>query len=252
MNDLKNRQGSQDRLKILTGLRESTRLAWKAGSGLFAAIILGVAFSSLTPVASLWITRELVNVISSLRYNPQGARVAIMLILLQLAVNILGSLLSVIIVVLETKLQERLSFYLQNLVSMKVLSLPYQQLEQPDTLDRLHRVKSGLANRALGLLRETLQIGQSALVSVTLVTVLASTHWMLAVLTIGTVFPSVLVQFKFGQHNYSLSHSQTVQTRRAWYLSELLSDRQAAKEIRAFGIGQKLLDQWKSVFISLS
>lgn len=244
---------SPRRPTISEGLRQSAVLAWKAGRWFVLAIILILGVSSLIPVASLWITKELVNTVTLLSSNPRGVfPTAIRLLILQLAISILGSLLRAGTTVMETKLQDRLSFYLQDLVSTKVNSLSYQQLERPEIFDQIQRVKNGLSSRVLGPLRETLQAGQAILVLTSFMGFLAASHWVLAALTLGTALPSVWAQFRFGQHRYGLAFLQTPMARRAWYLSELLCDRQAAKEIRAFGIGRRLIDLWKSVFLAMS
>ena len=88
---------------------------------------------------------------------------------------------------------------------------------------------------------------ESAIVICTLIALFAIGHWSIpVVLFLGTA-PIFYTQMRRGREIYALFYEQTPEQRRAEYLVGLMTDRDAAKEIRLYGLGDFLCRTWESL-----
>ncbi len=72
-------------------------------------------------------------------------------------------------------------------------------------------------------------------------------HWSIpVVLFLGTA-PVFYMQIRRGREIHALAHEQTPEQRRAEYLVELMTDRDTAKEIRLYGLGDFLGRTWEEL-----
>jgi ABC-type multidrug transport system fused ATPase/permease subunit len=82
------------------------------------------------------------------------------------------------------------------------------------------------------------------------VILLVAIDWRIALVAVLPILPSLAVFFRSGKHIWSILTDQTRDRRIATYLAGRMADRQAAKEIRLFGIQRFLLDRWSHHFLT--
>src|SRR5690606_40021270 len=63
--------------------------------------------------------------------------------------------------------------------------------------------------------------------------------------------PSLLTHLRRGEEQYALRRRQTPAQRRVDYLVQLLTDRDAAKELRLYQLGRFLIDEWHRAALAL-
>src|SRR5690606_5438171 len=70
------------------------------------------------------------------------------------------------------------------------------------------------------------------------------------ILLVGAA-PNLISQIRRGEERYRLRRQQTPEQRRVDYLVQLLTDREAAKELRLYGLGGFLIDTWHRAALKL-
>ena len=176
---------------------------------------------------------------------------------------------------LSTHLRERVGLDLERRVYEKALRLRLDAFETPTYHDNLANAQRTLGNGVVGALDTLRQLltgligaaGIAALiaqVSAPLALLLAAGSAPVAILgalesqnfvrinyhgICTTIF--VLVQIRLLRERYHVERLQTERERRLGYLGSLMSSREAAAEIRLFGLAGHLLDSWSGLYRAL-
>jgi ATP-binding cassette, subfamily B, bacterial len=119
------------------------------------------------------------------------------------------------------------------------------EFESPDFFDDLQRVRANALTRPLTLVTGLVQvIGGAVTVVVLGVAVFAIAPLLVPILVLATI-PTTWLARRSGRAEYEFAVRQTPQRRRRLYLEDILSGRDEAKEIRAFGLAGVLRDRWE-------
>lgn len=144
-------------------------------------------------------------------------------------------------------LREQTSWKLQERVLSQAASVGLDAFERREFFDRMQRARQAAYFRAYGIFRDATAALEGFVVLCSLVALFATGHWSIpVVLFLGTA-PVFYTQIRRGREMYALFHQQTPEQRRAEYLVELMTDRDAAKEIRLYGLGDLLARLWEEV-----
>ena len=143
--------------------------------------------------------------------------------------------------------REKTSWKLQERVLEQAAQVGLDKFEYPEFFDRMQRALRAAYFRAYGIFRDAMSTLESAIVICTLIALFATGHWSIpVVLFLGTV-PIFYTQMRRGREIYALFYEQTPEQRRAEYLVGLMTDRDAAKEIRLYGLGDFLCRTWEAL-----
>lgn len=143
--------------------------------------------------------------------------------------------------------REKTSWKLQERVLEQAAQVGLDKFEYPEFFDRMQRALRAAYFRAYGIFRDVMSTLESAIVICTLIALFATGHWSIpVVLFLGTA-PIFYTQMRRGREIYALFYEQTPEQRRAEYLVGLMTDRDAAKEIRLYGLGDFLCRTWEAL-----
>jgi len=79
---------------------------------------------------------------------------------------------------------------------------------------------------------------------------LVTVDWRIALLGVVGILPNMIVFFRAGESAWGVLTDQTRDRRLASYIASQIVDRQAAKEIRLFGLKDWLLQRWSGHFLA--
>lgn len=145
------------------------------------------------------------------------------------------------------RVQEQLRTEIQGLVIARAQALPLAAFEQPELHDQLQRIERGLGPRLLNTMGALFSMGNLALTLAALLLYLGAAHAALPVILIAGTLPSLLLRVRIQRERYLLERQQTERHRRLRYLGELMTGREAAGEIRLFGLRDTLLGAWSGL-----
>ncbi|MCA0987066.1 ABC transporter ATP-binding protein [Guptibacillus algicola] len=234
----------------ITYLQKSFAFVWKISPLWFLASIIIRLITGLLPLAALWVTKELVNAVASIisSTNPDYERAFIFLSLELLIVG-LGATLRHISEIFDEQIEIKLDYSVGKLVSEKAASVPLSYFEIPEFYNHQERISGNYGNKLMSPVKNVLDLGQYSISLITYLSFLLSFHWGLMILSSIAAIPILLIQTRFGNEKFFLLKFQTRKAREANFLNNLLHDRQSAKEIRLFNLGQRFITKWGRLFL---
>ncbi|MGE5430122.1 MAG: ABC transporter transmembrane domain-containing protein, partial [Syntrophomonadaceae bacterium] len=122
--------------------------------------------------------------------------------------------------------------------------LDLDQFETPEFYDKLHRVRFYNQARADSLIDIFDQAQDTVIFIFLLLGIITFNPW-LVLLLILTSIPSLLSEFYFNRETYSLIENSTPENRELEYLSEISTSNLTVKEVKAFGLSDFFLKQFR-------
>ncbi len=145
--------------------------------------------------------------------------------------------------ILDLRFEGRLRAHVEGRCYEQAQAMPLEWFEHAGHYDQLHRVRRGMASR-LSDLMVCFWEGLSHLVGlVSLLVYLAQFHWALPLLLAAGSTPGVLLFGRFLHRKYYVQRELAPHERRFAVYTDLLTGREAAAEVRLFGLAGWLLDQ---------
>ena len=227
-------------IRQLRDVPRALRLAWDAAPRWTAASAALLAIQALLPVATVWLSRSLVNgTIAALRSagDARSLRPAILSALLLGAAALGGEAVRSLSVWVRTNQGELVQDLILALVHRKSVEVDLAFYDSPDFFDRLHRARAEAYYRPLALIDSVANLAQNGISLAAMFFVLLTFGpWMPIALAAATV-PALWVVLRYAVRQHELRLRTTGVDRRAWYYDWLLTSRETAAELRLFGLG---------------
>jgi ATP-binding cassette, subfamily B, bacterial len=236
--------GWRERLSALRNVAPVLRIVWESGPAVVAAGLIVRLFGSLLPLAALWITKliidRIVQIVSAHSPVPPSLW---LLVAAEFGIAVVGSALSRTTDYLDALLADK---YIRH-ISIKVMNhaadLDMLAYENPVFYDRLERARVQATDR-LGMIQSMGRLIQQVITAVSLsISIFVFSPWLLLLL-IGGILPAFLGESHFAFLGYATSFRQTPTRRELDYLRVLGGSREAAKELKLFGLKEFLIDRF--------
>ena len=216
------------------------------------ARITGILFllqAACSGAASPLIVWSLGNLIDVLAQTRDNTWLAVLPWLVGIAMGfILRSTDKIAGTYIATVLRHRLHTGIQRQVYEQAIALPLAVFERPEYYHKLENSQRILDGTLVFMLRAIGTLISAAVGGAGVMLLFAQAHWLLPVLILATtIVRSVLstrANLRFLQVNYGRSPLR----REMSYWATLLSSREAAPELRVFGLGVSLLGRWRGAF----
>ena len=221
---------------------------WRGAPWAMAVGVCGQFLPALLPAARILVIKELVDGVHAVYGQGEAGFATVVPLLAWLAgLRLLEAMLSAVRGHAAAVVREKTSWKLQERVLEQAAQVGLDKFEYPEFFDRMQRALRAAYFRAYGIFRDAMSTLESAIVICTLIALFAIGHWSIpVVLFLGTA-PIFYTQMRRGREIYALFYEQTPEQRRAEYLVGLMTDRDAAKEIRLYGLGDFLCRTWESL-----
>lgn len=233
--------GWRERLAALGNVPPVLRIVWESGP---LVVSLGLVFrliSSLTPLAALWITKLIVDGIVQIVSSHQPAKPMLWwLVAAEFAIAIFASLLGRTIDYLDALLADKYTRHVSIRVMKHAAELDLIAYEDPVFYDRLERARVQATDR-LGMIQSIGRLVQQVITAASLSAyILLFSPWLLLLLIVG-ILPAFLGESHFAFLGYARNFRQTPVRRELDYLRVLGGSREAAKELKLFGLKDFLI-----------
>jgi ATP-binding cassette subfamily B protein len=233
--------GWRERLAALGNVPPVLRIVWESGP---VVVSLGLVFrliSSLTPLAALWITKLIVDGIVQIVSSHQPAKPMLWwLVAAEFAIAIFASLLGRTIDYLDALLADKYTRHVSIRVMKHAAELDLIAYEDPVFYDRLERARVQATDR-LGMIQSIGRLVQQVITAASLSAyILLFSPWLLLLLIVG-ILPAFLGESHFAFLGYARNFRQTPVRRELDYLRVLGGSREAAKELKLFGLKDFLI-----------
>jgi ATP-binding cassette subfamily B protein len=236
--------GWRERLIALRNVPPVLRIVWESGP---LVVSLGLVFrliSSLLPLAALWITKLIVDGIVQVASSHQPAKPLLWwLVAAEFAIAILGGILGRTIDYLDALLADKYTRHISIRVMKHAAGLDLTAYEDPVFYDRLERARVQATDR-LGMIQSIGRLVQQVITAASLsVSILLFSPWLLLLLIVG-ILPAFLGESHFAFLGYARNFRQTPVRRELDYLRVLGGSREAAKELKLFGLKDFLVERF--------
>jgi ATP-binding cassette subfamily B protein len=237
--------GLRERLAALRQVPAVLTFVWESGR---AAVVLGVAarvVAALMPPALFWVSKLIIDTIFQILTNhqPVGARLW-WLVAIEFALAIVAGLIGRLIDYSDALLAGKYTHHVSIRVMEHAASLDLLSYEDPVFYDRLERARVQATDR-LYMIQAIGRLIQQAITTITLsISIMVFSPWLLLLLVVG-VIPAFIGETHFAFLGYAKNFRQTPVRRQLDYLRILGGSKEAAKELKLFGLRQFLTDRFK-------
>ena len=219
------------------------RLLWTADAGGATAIFLLSAGAGLFVVAEVHVLRRMIETAQQVVEGDGSLMIGLWWGGALGALALLQAVVEQGKRILDLRFEGRLRAHVEGCCYEQAQAMPLEWFEHAGHYDQLHRVRRGMASR-LSDLMVCFWEGLSHLVGlVSLLVYLAQFHWALPLLLAIGSTPGVLLFGRFLHRKYYVQRELAPHERRFAVYTGLLTGREAAAEVRLFGLAGWLLDQ---------
>jgi ATP-binding cassette subfamily B protein len=237
--------GWRDRLSALRNVPTVLHYVWESGrlvviSGLLARIV-----ASLLPVALFWVSKLIIDTINQIVTNHQPITNYLWwLVAAEFTLALAQSLVGRVIDYTDALLAGKYMNYISVRVMQHAASLDLLAYEDPVFYDRLERARVQATDR-LYMIQAMGRLLQQLITTITLsVSIMLFSPWLLLLLVIG-VIPAFVGETHFAFLGYAKNFRQTPVRRQLDYLRILGGSKEAAKELKLFGLRDFLTSKFK-------
>jgi len=237
----------RERLSALRNVPAVLRIVWEAGR---TVVTLGLVFrvvASVLPIALLWVTKLIIDgIVHALTTHQSVPSRLWWLVAAEFGLAVFGSILGRIIDYLDTLLAEKYMRHVSIRVMQHAAQLDLIAYEDPVFYDRLERARVQATDR-LGMIQSIGRLVQQVITTVTLsVSIMLFSPWLLLLLVAG-VLPAFLGESHFAFLGYAKNFRQTPIRRQLDYLRVLGGSKEAAKELKLFGLKDFLVGRFANL-----
>ncbi|MCL6442374.1 MAG: ABC transporter ATP-binding protein/permease [Alicyclobacillus sp.] len=229
---------------------------WKSGKVSSIALALDTIVAGLMPALDVWVLGQMVNAVanwvarSSAVSHPAVSLFHAFLpwLFALILLRVLWQGLSSLGHVLESYLQEQLTYYLETDLLAKAARMSLAHFEDGTFHDHLTRAKNGMGLGLVNLFYMLRTQVQTLVTIAGLIGVTVRGFWAIPIIVIFSSLPTLRLQAKFNVNRYEMYFGHTPKNRLMQYLIQVLIERDAAKEVRLFGLGPYLVNRWQTLY----
>lgn len=230
---------------------QALRLVWQANR----VATLGLGFltlgGALLPATQAWVGKLIVDgVVASIQqgHDPNQVRKVFYYLILELILFLLSTGINHSRRLIQQLIQLQLANQIRSEIIRKALTLDLAFFEHPDYYDRLQNARREGSYKPVELINDTFQIVQSMITLISFAALmLRFSPWLVLILLITSI-PAFVAETRFSEQGFRLLTRRAPETRQVNYLSRLLTEDTAAKEIKLFNLGHALLERYQTLF----
>jgi ATP-binding cassette subfamily B protein len=228
--------------------RRALELVWSTNHRLTIALALLTLIAGVLPAGVAYVGALIVDAVVGAMRSGGEARHVVELVLME------GTLVAAIsaaqrgIQLCQSLLRAQLGQRVNVMILEKALTLELQHFEDSEFYDKLTRARREASTRPLSLVMRTFYLVQSSISLVSYASLLAHfSPWAVFVL-LAAGLPSFVAEAKFSGDAFRLFRWRSPETRMQIYLETVLAREDHAKEVKLFGLGQRLLERYRDIF----
>ena len=215
---------------------------WRAHPIAFVVLIATTVIPGFSYIAYALATRGLINAL--VESPTPGAWDIPTYMLLYIAATLVEMTMNMIRPIIMVYLRDHATYHIQSRIYEQAANAPLIRFEDSAFYDCLRRANNNLGDRLTELLNGMLlPIWQFSIAASIAGTLFVVHPWIIPIMALG-IIPSLLLQSKRAHMVYDVQRKHTLTDRLRHYYQELLTDRQAAAEVRLFDLSRFLHNRW--------
>lgn len=223
-------------------------MVWSTGPSLCVFTLLLRLIAALFPLATLWISKLIIDlVVRAIRHQAVDRSAIWKLLIIELLLAIASDTTGRFISLVDSLLGDRFTNHVSIRLMEHANSLDLMSFEDPVFYDKMERARRQTTAR-LGMLGSLAGMAQQFITLLSLISaVIFFSPWLLLLLAAATV-PVFFGETRFAMLNYSMLYRYTPERRELDYLRWLGASNESAKEVKIFGLGGYLINRSRTLF----
>ncbi len=248
--------------KVITGfftrLFYIVALVWEAAPALLVAMVFLCLLDGVLPVMGAYISKDLLNEISALILATGIGAVSENVLITFRPLIFLFVLYFVYL--LMKKLLTRLNTMVTNLsgelvvnhIRMKILNkaktVDLASFDRPSFYEKLENANREAGMRPIQILNATFNVVSAFISSLSFIVVLATLSPYAPIVIIVAAIPGALVNYFYRRKSFNYMRYHSKERRQMTYYSEVMINKDMAKEVKLLGLGDTFVKKYKNVF----
>ena len=214
---------------------QALKLVWQANP--IATVGLGflTLAGALLPATQAWVGKLIVDgVVASIQggHDAEQVRSVFYYLVLELILFLLSTAINHSRRLIQQLIQLQLANRIRAEIIRKALTLDMAFFEHPDFYDRLQNARREGGYKPVELINDTFQIVQNVITMVSFAALMLRFSPWLVLILLATSIPAFIAETRFSEQGFRLLTRRAPETRQINYLSRLLTEDSAAKEIK--------------------
>ncbi len=230
--------GWHERLAALGQIPPVLKIVWQSGPTVVTLGILVRVFSALLPIGLLAISKLIIDsIVNVVAHHQPVSNHFWWLVAAEFALAVTSSVVTRVLDYLDSLLADKYTRHVSIAVMRHAAQLDVIAYEDPVFYDRLERARVQATDR-LGMIQSIGRLVQQVITTLSLsISIVYFSPWLLLVLIAG-VIPAFLGESHFAFLGYAKNFRQTPVRRQLDYLRILGGSKEAAKELKLFGLSE--------------
>jgi ATP-binding cassette subfamily B protein len=233
-----------ERLTALRQIPPVLKIVWESGPGVVTWGIIVRVITALLPIALLAVSKRIIdNIVKVVERHEPISHTFWWLVATEFALAVASSVLTRLLDYLDSVLADKYTRHVSIEVMRHAAQLDLIAYEDPVFYDRLERARVQATDR-LGMIQSIGRLLQQVVTALSLsISIVYFSPWLLLLLVAG-VIPAFLGESHFAFLGYAKNFMQTPIRRKLDYLRILGGSKEAAKELKLFGLSSYLTERF--------
>jgi ABC-type multidrug transport system fused ATPase/permease subunit len=234
-------------------------LVWETAPFILILMALLCLFEGVLPVIGAYISRYLINSVAEL-IGTSAATDSVYHNLFTILRPVLFVLLLQLIYIIMQKVIERLGNAVTviagelvvNHIKLKIIGkakeVDQSSFDRPSFYEKLENANREAGMRPIQILRATFSVISSAISVISFIVVLATLSPIAPLVILISAIPGAIVTYIYRNRNFRYMRRHSRERREMNYYSDMMVNKDAAKEIKLLGLGDTFIGKYKSAF----
>jgi ATP-binding cassette, subfamily B, bacterial len=230
---------------------QAVRFVWRTNRWAMVGLGLLTLAGALLPATQAWVGKLIVDgVVASVQSGQDAAQVrkVFSYLILELALFLLSAAINQGRRLIQQLIQLQLTNRIRAEIIRKALTLELAHFEDPDFYDRLQNARREGGYKPMELINDTFLIVQNMITLISFALLMLRFSPWLVVILLATSIPAFIAETRYSEQGFRLLTRRAPETRQVNYLSRLLTEDTAVKEIKLFNLGGTLLRRYTTLF----
>ena len=229
-------------------------LVWKTGPWILFAMMFFAIFQGIMPVVGSKISEAVLNELQS-QYGLFGGDFAAFfgsavfyLLVFMFSYNILTSIVNTLKNTVTRIAGELVVRTVKLEIMHKAKELDLCSFDLPAFYEKLENANREAGMRPIQILSSTFSVVSTVITLISFIVILAAELWWAALVMIAVSVPSAIINFYYRRKNFQYMRRRSKDRRQMNYYSDLMVNKDMAKEIRMFDLSDTFIGRYRETF----
>ena len=236
----------------LINIQRAFAVVWQSHAPSALAMGASTLVGALLPASQAWVGKLIVDrVVISMNSNAgaqAGLQTILPLLLVEFALLLIQAANGQARTLAEHVLHARIVLSINTRIIRKALELDLSHFENAEFYDKMQNARREADWRSLQIVNGGFYVVQNVVTLISFGALLMRfSPWLAVILFLATI-PAFIAQSRYAELNFRVLSWRAPESRRLSYLEHLLTDYDAVKEVKLFGLGEPLLGRYADLF----